>query len=201
MTPHPCTTVGQHRCEGDACGGTYSESRYAGTCDPDGCDFNSYRQGVKDFYGPGMTVDTKTKMTVVTQFIKGSGGDLEAIRRFYVQNGKVIPNSESTISGTSGNQLDDTFCKAQKIAFGDDDHFTQKGGFKQFSKAVSGPMVLVMSLWDDVSLLILFFLLLLLLFLTPLCSVSPHSNLNSPLFFPLLTLHHNLAQGSPSILT
>jgi len=152
VTPHPCSEVGQARCEGDTCGGTYSATRYAGTCDPDGCDFNSYRQGVKDFYGPGMTVDTKSKITVVTQFIKGSDGDLEAIRRFYVQGGKVIPNSESKIAGTSGNQIDEAFCKAQKIAFGDGDHFNEKGGLKQVSKALSSGMVLVMSLWDDVSL-------------------------------------------------
>ncbi len=150
-TPHPCSEVGQSRCTGDECGGTYSATRYAGTCDPDGCDFNSYRQGVKDFYGPGMTVDTKSKFTVVTQFIKGSDGNLESIRRFYVQGGKVIPNSESAIPGNPGNQVDETFCKAQKIAFGDGDHFSEKGGLKQFTKAVAAPMVLVMSLWDDVS--------------------------------------------------
>lgn len=141
--------MGQHRCSGDDCGGTYSDTRYAGTCDPDGCDFNSYRQGVKDFYGPGMTVDTNKKFTVVTQFLKGSDGVLNEIKRFYVQDGKVIPNSESTIPGTSGNSVNPDFCKAQKIAFGDGDHFNEKGGFAQFSKGVAAPMVLVMSLWDD----------------------------------------------------
>ena len=28
---------------------------------------NSYRQGAKSFYGPGMTVNTNSKFTVVTQ--------------------------------------------------------------------------------------------------------------------------------------
>ncbi|KAK0629147.1 glycoside hydrolase [Bombardia bombarda] len=148
-TPHPCKTVGQHRCSGDDCGGTYSETRYAGTCDPDGCDFNSFRQGVKDFYGPDMTVNTKKKMTVVTQFIKGSNGQLSEIKRFYVQDGKVIPNSESTIDGNPGNSITPEFCEKQKIAFGDDDVFKATGGFAQFSKGVAAPMVLVMSLWDD----------------------------------------------------
>lgn len=148
-TPHPCTTVGQHRCEGDGCGGTYSSDRYGGTCDPDGCDFNSYRQGVKDFYGPGMTVDTTKKFTVVTQFLKGSDGQLSEIKRFYVQNGKTIPNSQSTIDGVSGNSITPEFCKNQKVAFGDSDTFNDKGGFAQFSKGLSQPMVLVMSLWDD----------------------------------------------------
>jgi cellulose 1,4-beta-cellobiosidase len=96
-----------------------------------------------------MTVDTTQKFTVVTQFIKGSDGVLNDIKRFYVQGGKVIPNSESTIAGTSGNSVNPDYCKAQKVAFGDGDHFNDKGGFPQFSKAVGGPMVLVMSLWDD----------------------------------------------------
>jgi hypothetical protein len=65
---------------------------------PDGCDFNSYRMGNQDFYGTGMTVDTSKPVTVVTQFITDDGtdtGSLKSIHRFYVQNGKVIPNSES----------------------------------------------------------------------------------------------------------
>jgi cellulose 1,4-beta-cellobiosidase len=54
--------------------------------------------GVTNFYGPGMTVDTNQKITVVTQFV---GSPITSIRRFYVQNGRVIPNSNSTIAGTS----------------------------------------------------------------------------------------------------
>jgi len=147
-TPHPCTTVGQHMCTGDSCGGTYSDDRYGGTCDPDGCDFNSYRQGDREFYGPGMTVDTNKVFTVVTQFIE-EGGQLSAIRRFYAQDGKVIPNSESLIEGNPGNEINEEFCKSQKVAFGDEDIFNQKGGLGQFTEAVAGEMVLVMSLWDD----------------------------------------------------
>ncbi|CAI4217505.1 unnamed protein product [Parascedosporium putredinis] len=148
LHPHPCTTVGQHTCTGDSCGGTYSDDRYGGTCDPDGCDFNSYRQGDLEFYGPGMTVDTNKVFTVVTQFIE-EAGQLSAIRRFYVQDGKVIANSESLIEGNPGNEINDEFCKAQKKAFGDGDVFNDKGGFPQFTEAVAGGMVLVMSLWDD----------------------------------------------------
>ncbi|KAL2146753.1 hypothetical protein VTI28DRAFT_2588 [Corynascus sepedonium] len=148
-TPHPCTTVGQHRCQGDSCGGTYSADRYGGTCDPDGCDFNTYRQGVKNFYGPGMTVDTKKKFTVVTQFLKGSDGNLSEIKRFYVQDGKTIATPSSTIKGNSGNSITPEFCKTQKTAFGDRDIFNARGGFPQMSKALAAPMVLVMSIWDD----------------------------------------------------
>ncbi|KAM0421010.1 hypothetical protein ACHAPT_011253 [Fusarium lateritium] len=150
-TPHPCKTLTQHTCEGDDCGGTYSKTRYAGTCDPDGCDFNAYRQGNETFYGPGseFTVDTTKKMTVVTQFIKGSSGGLSEIKRFYVQNGKVIGNAESTIPNNEGNSITEEFCTAQKKAFGDDDDFAAKGGYSQMSDALAAPMVLAMSLWDD----------------------------------------------------
>lgn len=79
-TPHPCTNPAQHRCTGDSCGGTYSTDRYAGDCDPDGCDFNSYRQGNTSFYGPGKIVNTNSKFTVVTQFITGTSGVLSEVR-------------------------------------------------------------------------------------------------------------------------
>ena len=96
-----------------------------------------------------MTVDTTKKFTVVTQFIKGSNGELSEIKRFYVQGGKTIENSESTIEGNPGNSITAEFCKAQKVAFGDQDTFNDKGGMSQFSKGLATPMVLVMSLWDD----------------------------------------------------
>jgi cellulose 1,4-beta-cellobiosidase len=149
FTPHPCTEIGQSRCEGESCGGTYSTDRYAGVCDPDGCDFNAYRQGNKTFYGKGMTVDTSKKVTVVTQFYKNSAGELSEIKRFYAQNGVVIPNSESTIAGNPGNSITQDWCDAQKIAFGDVGDFNAKGGMVQMGKALEGPMVLVMSIWDD----------------------------------------------------
>jgi hypothetical protein len=78
--------------------------RYSGTCDKDGCDFNSYRMGNTSFLGPSKIVDTTKPFTIVTQFV-GSGSTLTEIRRFYVQNGKLIPNSQSTISGVSGNSV------------------------------------------------------------------------------------------------
>ncbi|WYZ35197.1 hypothetical protein EsH8_I_001473 [Colletotrichum jinshuiense] len=149
-TPHPCGDNAYHSCVGDKCGGTYSSTRYAGDCDPDGCDFNSYRQGNKNFYGPGgsFTLDTTQKLSVVTQFIQ-TNGVLSEIKRFYVQNNNVIANSLSTVTGNPGNSLTQDFCDKQKLAFGDDDIFKLRGGFAQMSKAVAAPMVLVLSLWDD----------------------------------------------------
>jgi cellulose 1,4-beta-cellobiosidase len=85
LTPHSCDTVSRTMCSGDDCEGIYSSTRYAGTCDPDGCDFNSYRMGDSSFYGKGLTVDTSKVFTVVTQFI---GDPLTEIKRYYVQGGK-----------------------------------------------------------------------------------------------------------------
>lgn len=151
-TPHPCDTPSQTMCTGDACGGTYSNDRYAGTCDPDGCDFNPYRQGNLSFYGPGMTVDTNSKFTVVTQFITNDGtatGTLTDIKRFYVQNGVVIPNSVSSIAGISGNSITTDYCTAQKSVFGDTNDFAKHGGLANMGAALKDGMVLVMSVWDD----------------------------------------------------
>lgn len=93
-----------------------------------------------------MKVDTTKPITVVTQFI---GSPLTEVKRFYVQNGKVIPNSETTVAGTKGNSLNADFCKNVKTAFGDTDYFNKHGGFSKMSEALGAGMTLVMSLWDD----------------------------------------------------
>nr|BAF57427.1 putative glycosyl hydrolase family7 [uncultured symbiotic protist of Mastotermes darwiniensis] len=147
-TPHVCDTKGQKRCQGTACGENGGGDRFGSECDPDGCDFNSWRQGNKSFWGPGLIIDTKKSVQVVTQFI-GSGSSVTEIRRKYVQNGKVIENSYSTISGTEKyNSISDDYCNAQKKAFGDTNSFENHGGFKRFSQHIQD-MVLVLSLWDD----------------------------------------------------
>jgi len=146
VTPHSCSPVTQSECNGDACGGTYSATRYAGNCDPDGCDFNSYRMGDTSFYGKGLKVDTSKKFTVVTQFI---GSPLTQIKRFYVQGGTVIPNSQSLIPNVTGNSITTAFCDAQKAAFGDNYGFKTHGGFTAMSSAMATGMTLVMSVWDD----------------------------------------------------
>jgi cellulose 1,4-beta-cellobiosidase len=108
--------------------------------------------GNTTFFGPGMTVDTKSKMTVVTQFITSDGtatGTLSEIKRIYVQNGKVIANSASDVSGVTGNSITSDFCTAQKTAFGDKDVFSQHGGLSGMGNALAEGMVLVMSIWDD----------------------------------------------------
>ncbi|KAK7063511.1 glucanase [Favolaschia claudopus] len=143
FTPHPCSTLGQSTCTGSSCSAPNST---AGTCDQAGCDFNSYRMGDTSFYGPGMTVDTTKPITVVTQWV---GSPITEIKRFYVQNGVTIANSQSTVSGVTGNSISEDFCSAQKTAFGDTNTFQQKGGLSGMSQAASAGMVLVMSIWDD----------------------------------------------------
>ena len=146
-TPHPCTTNGQTRCSGDDC------TRDTGLCDADGCDFNSYRLGDKTFLGKGLTVDTSKPFTIVTQFVTNdntSTGTLSEIRRIYVQNGKVIQNSNVNIPGVdSVNSITDNFCTEQKTAFGDTNYFSQHGGLKQVGESLSTGMVLALSIWDD----------------------------------------------------
>lgn len=152
VTPHPCSDLEQTMCNGDNCGGTYSGERYGGNCDPDGCDFNPFRMGNESYFGPNKIVDTTKKMTVVTQFITDDGtdsGTLSEIKRFYIQDGKVIANAASNIDGVTGNSITSDFCTAQKKAFGDDNVFAQQGGLSKMGDAMANGMVLVLSLWDD----------------------------------------------------
>lgn len=150
-TPHPCDINEAHTCQGNSCGGTYSDDRYGGSCDPDGCDFNTARQGNETFYGPGLTIDSTKKVTVVTQFHTDSSGGLSDITRFYVQDGVVFANANSEIPGNPGNSINKEFCDAQKAAFGDTDTYNRHGGGAKMGEALDDGMVLVLSLWDDVS--------------------------------------------------
>jgi hypothetical protein len=100
--------------------------------------------GDTTFLGKGKTVDTTKKFTIVTQFISSDGtanGNLAEIRRFYVQNGKIIPNSVSKISGIDAvNSITDNFCAQQKTAFGDNNRFAAKGGLKQMGAALKSSL-------------------------------------------------------------
>ena len=66
-----------------------------------------------------------------------------------MQNGAVVPNSQSTIADVDGNSITDDFCEAQKTAFGDNNSFEKLGGLKAMGDAFQAGMVLVMSIWDD----------------------------------------------------
>ncbi|KAJ2991251.1 hypothetical protein NUW54_g8246 [Trametes sanguinea] len=109
--------------------------------------------GDQTFLGPGKTVNTNQKFTVVTQFHTNNNqtsGTLSEIRRLYVQNGKVIANSKTNIPGLGTfDSITDSFCNAQKQAFGDTNSFEKLGGLQQMGASFDKGMVLVMSIWDD----------------------------------------------------
>jgi len=155
-TPHPCNVAGQLLCEGTQCGDNDKGERYDGVCDKDGCDINPFRMGNTSFYGrgPGFTVDTEKPMTVVTQFLTTDGtddGDLSEIRRFYVQDGRIIHSPPSTILGPrNSDSITDDFCAAKKDLFDDVNDFQAKGGNSEMGRSLDRGHVLAVSLWDDV---------------------------------------------------
>ncbi|KAF9494876.1 glycoside hydrolase family 7 protein [Pleurotus eryngii] len=150
-TPHPCATDGLLRCTGTQCGD--GDARYSGVCDKDGCDFNSFRMGDREFLGEGLTVDTTKKITVVTQFItsnNSTSGALSEIRRLYVQDGNVIQNSITNVPSVPAyDSITDQFCVDAKAAFGDTNYFATQGGLEAMGGSFDNGMVLVMSIWDD----------------------------------------------------
>jgi len=146
-TNHVCGGAkGGHRCSGTDCD-TY--------CDKAGCDHNPYRAGNYNFYGAGsgFSLDTTLPLTVVTQFITANNTDTGAlveVKRFFKQNGRVFNNPDLKWGATPGlNSLTDNFCAAESQIFGDPNNNLAKGSFKAMGDAFDNGMVLVLSLWDD----------------------------------------------------
>jgi cellulase len=131
LAPHTCSKPGLYRCTGDECGAT-------GVCDKNGCGNNPYGNE-KDYYGPGLKVDTSKPFTVVTQF-PAKNGVLQQIVRKYVQNGKVIENAAINVTGP----IDDTFCAKNGA-----DTFMKLGAMKGMGESMARGMVLAMSIWWD----------------------------------------------------
>lgn len=153
-TLHPCQNDEAKRCTGIECGNNETGDRYNGTCDKDGCDFGTYRLGNHTFYGPGSEFDVNTEQPfqVITSFVTEDGTDntdVVEVRRKYVQNGKVIETPKIQVGDKEFDSITDEFCDAAKDAFGDQKDYQKKGGMKQMSKAFEKGMTLVMSLWDD----------------------------------------------------
>jgi hypothetical protein len=82
----------------------------------------------------------------VTQFQENK------LTQFFVQGGKKIEIPASTWDGVPQDSaaLTPELCEAMPKAFGDRDRFAEVGGFDQLNVALGVPMVLVMSIWDDV---------------------------------------------------
>ncbi|CAH7681829.1 cellulose 1,4-beta-cellobiosidase precursor [Phakopsora pachyrhizi] len=127
FTPHPCLEKAEV-CKAEDC------KKDGGVCDSPGCDFNPYRMGDTEFYGPKKVVDTTKKMTITTQFI-AKGGELVEIRRLWVQNGKVVKNSKVKIPGVkSFNSISSEFCSAIRNFTSTPDTFEKNGGLKRMGE-------------------------------------------------------------------
>jgi len=155
-TPHPCTVNGQLRCDGVKCGDNDQGERYSGVCDKDGCDINPFRMGNRTFFGRGeeFSVNTLRPMTVVTQFLTHDGtddGDLVEMRRFYVQEGRVIHSPPTVIlDDKATDSITDQFCVDKKTLFDDVNDYQIKGGSQNMGNSLDRGHVMAISLWDDV---------------------------------------------------
>jgi cellulose 1,4-beta-cellobiosidase len=72
--------------------------------------------------------------------------------QFLVQNGQRHDIPAPTFEGLpNSSNITPEFCDAQFSAFGDRNRFSEVGGWDKLNEALGLPMVLVMSIWDDVS--------------------------------------------------
>lgn len=151
FTPHTCSGIGSFLCSGDECVRTEAGS---GVCDKNGCGINTFGLGTPDFYGPGLTIDSSRPFTIVTQFLTNdntSTGTLSEIRRLYIQDGNIIPNTAETTNeavrnipnGFEGAVTDD-YCTAR-----DASDFLRLGGMAGMGESLARGMVLVMSIWNS----------------------------------------------------
>merc|ERR1719230_1535703 len=154
FTMHSCEGGSQTRCEGTDCGDNASGDRFKGICDKNGCDMQSYRLGVKDFFGPGSNfkIDTTKPVQVTTQFItedNTDSGKLKEVKQLYHQNGQTIEHSMYTVNGNKHDTITTEFCQDWVAETKDGTNFLQKGGLESIDAALEAGVVLVMSLWDD----------------------------------------------------
>ncbi|WAQ92764.1 hypothetical protein PtA15_17A246 [Puccinia triticina] len=143
-TVHNCQDEQARLCHGAKCGGL---------CDGSGCDYASFRMGNTSFYGPSKIVDTAKKFTVVTQFITADNtdrGELVEIRRFYRQDGRLIPNSRVNLPNASPfDSITDEFCQQMESVVGHAKGFRTLGGLRKMGASMRNGMVLVMTVWAD----------------------------------------------------
>jgi len=157
-TAHACAVKEQTRCEGADCGddrlGPAPGHRFDGLCDKNGCDFQTFRLGDKQFWGPGsdFTIDTTKPVRVVTQFLTEDGtdtGELSEIRRLYKQGDKVIQTPSLKVGTGQHDSITTDYCQAEVGLYKDKTNFLEKGGMKATGDALEHGMVLALSLWDD----------------------------------------------------
>jgi Glycosyl hydrolase family 7. len=141
MTPHTCSTKSTQRCtDQKSCGdGSF---RYQGWCDKDGADYNPFRLGQTQLYGPSEkhSINTMKPFEVITQFISHEK-ELKSIRRIYRQDKNIV----------FGGELNDEWIRQRKSLWKENNHFQSLGGMKGMQDSFQRKHVLAISLWDDVS--------------------------------------------------
>lgn len=138
IAPHTCNQTGLYECSGEECA-------FNGVCDKNGCGYNPYVLGNKEYYGTGYTVDTTQPFTVVTQFPADENGGLKEIRRLYVQDGKVLANAAVNVTGPPDvDYIDDEYCTATGAT-----RYMELGGNTEMGEALERGMVLIFSIWWD----------------------------------------------------
>jgi cellulose 1,4-beta-cellobiosidase len=84
--------------------------------------------------------------SVVSQF----GAD--AFTQYFIQDGVRIDVPAPTFDGISDtSDITDDFCTNQFSVFDERDRYAEVGGWTAMQEAINIPMVLVMSIWNDVS--------------------------------------------------
>jgi cellulose 1,4-beta-cellobiosidase len=139
---HPCSIKGVTPCTTDiSCGN--GQYRFQGVCDRNGADYNPIRLGNNTFYGVGssFTIDTTKPIKVITRFPTNSNGVIDRVERYYEQNGKQI----------FGGVLTDSMVEQHKQIYNEPNTFKELGGFPTMTDSFARKHVLILSLWDDVS--------------------------------------------------
>ena len=167
MSSHPCVKDEYAVCDAQTCDIEflrYRDDRFKHLCDKWGCAYSPYRLGVKDFYGKGKTVDTARNFTyvglrflsavpctylepsVVTRF------EETEVTQFFIQDGKKIETPAPAWDGfPDSSGISAEYCNSQFTIFDDQDRFHQVGGFPRHNEMLKHPMVLTMSITNDVS--------------------------------------------------
>lgn len=147
LVPHSCNITGIYGCQGAEC-------TQDGVCDKPGCGFNPYKNGRERYYGLGdqFRVKTNRRMTVVTQFVTGNGrknGRLVEIRRFYIQDGRVIQNARVKVPGIDHpvDSIDANYCTNNPLSAGT--QYMRLGGHNSMGGALARGVVLTFSIWND----------------------------------------------------
>lgn len=93
------------------------------------------------FVQGGKTIQIPAPADTVSKILSNLSGDNQYTLRILT----------TTQSISSSSNITPEFCTNQFKAFSDRDRFSEVGGFPQLNAALQRPMVLVMSIWDDVS--------------------------------------------------